>query len=64
MTFISALKDFSRRQPILFIGLAALLWFGLYKSLIPFSEYLVALLPVDRAGHLGGALQFFFYDTP
>jgi uncharacterized membrane protein YraQ (UPF0718 family) len=64
MTFISALKDFSRRHPILFIGLAALLWFGLYKSLIPFSEYLVALLPVDRAGHLGGALQFFFYDTP
>jgi uncharacterized membrane protein YraQ (UPF0718 family) len=25
---------------------------------------LVALLPVVRTSHLGGALQFFFYDTP
>ena len=25
---------------------------------------LTALLPVDRDSHLGGALQFFFYDTP
>lgn len=44
--------------------LAALIWFGLYQSLIPLSEALVAALPVDRTSHLGGALQFFFYDTP
>ena len=25
---------------------------------------LVAALPVDRDSHLGGALQFFLYDTP
>ncbi|MDN6865068.1 MULTISPECIES: permease [Pseudomonas] len=25
---------------------------------------MVAALPVDRNSHLGGALQFFFYDTP
>ena len=25
---------------------------------------LTAMLPVDRDSHLGGALQFFFYDTP
>ena len=25
---------------------------------------MVAALPVDRASHLGGALQFFLYDTP
>jgi uncharacterized membrane protein YraQ (UPF0718 family) len=31
---------------------------------VPASEWLVAQLPVDRASHLGGALQFFFYDTP
>ncbi|MDO8286758.1 MAG: permease [Rhodoferax sp.] len=30
----------------------------------PAAEALVAALPVDRASHLGGALQFFFYDTP
>ena len=32
--------------------------------LAPASEALVAALPVERASHLGGALQFFFYDTP
>jgi hypothetical protein len=40
------------------------MWFGLYVALIPVSEALVAALPVDRDSHLGGALQFFFYDTP
>jgi hypothetical protein len=44
--------------------MATLLWFGLYVALIPLSEALVAALPVDRDSHLGGALQFFFYDTP
>ena len=44
--------------------LAAMLWFALYQTLIPASEALVALLPVERGSHLGGALQFFFYDTP
>jgi hypothetical protein len=37
---------------------------GLYQSLIPASEALAAALPVARDSHLGGALQFFFYDTP
>lgn len=52
------------RNPRWFLLLAALLWIGLYQLLIPFSEWLVAIMPVDRASHLGGALQFFFYDTP
>ena len=52
------------RNPRLFLALAALVWFGLYEALIPVSEALVAALPVDRNSHLGGALQFFFYDTP
>ena len=58
------LKRWPNQQPLLFLGLAALAWFGLYQTLIPASEALVAALPVDRASHLGGALQFFFYDTP
>lgn len=53
-----------QRSPRLFLMMAALLWFGLYQALIPASEALVASLPVDRDSHLGGALQFFFYDTP
>jgi uncharacterized membrane protein YraQ (UPF0718 family) len=52
------------RQPVLFLLLAAAAWFGLYQALLPASEALVAWLPVARDSHLGGALQFFFYDTP
>ena len=47
-----------------FLLVAAVAWWLLYQSLSPASEALVALLPVDRASHLGGALQFFLYDTP
>lgn len=54
----------SARQPLAFLWVAALLWWGLYQALIPVSEALVARLPVDRGSHLGSALQFFFYDTP
>ncbi len=54
----------NQRNPLLFLVLAALLWLGLYQSLIPASEALVAVLPVDRASHLAAALQFFFYDAP
>lgn len=61
---VSRLKQWPQRQPRLFLAIAALLWLGLYQLLIPFSEALVALLPVERSSHLGGALQFFFYDTP
>ncbi|WP_240008646.1 permease [Pseudaquidulcibacter saccharophilus] len=40
------------------------IWFGIYKSLIAFSHWVVSLLPIDPKSHLGGAVQFFFYDTP
>ena len=52
------------RQPVFFLLMAALAWLALYQTLDPAAEALVAALPVDRASHLGGALQFFFYDTP
>ncbi|MDO9116135.1 MAG: permease [Polaromonas sp.] len=57
-------KSWPLRQPVIFLILAAVVWLGLYQTLLPGSEALVAALPVDRASHLGGALQFFFYDTP
>jgi len=47
-----------------FLLVAGVAWWLLYQSLEPASEALVAALPVDRASHLGGALQFFLYDTP
>jgi uncharacterized protein len=53
-----------QRFPRTFLLLAALTWLALYLSLAPASEALVAALPVDRASHLGAALQFFVYDAP
>ena len=53
-----------RQHPKLFLLVAATLWWALYQSLIPTSEALVAALPLDRHSALGGALQFFLYDTP
>ena len=57
-------KSWPMRQPLAFLIAATIVWFALYQALIPASEALVAALPVDRASHLGGALQFFLYDTP
>jgi uncharacterized protein len=48
----------------MFLAIGALSWLLLYLALIPASEALVAALPVARDSHLGGALQFFLYDTP
>ena len=62
--FALQLKRWPSRQPVPFLVVAAAIWFALYQGLIPASEALVAALPVDRASHPGGALQFFFYDTP
>ena len=53
-----------RLYPRGFLLVAAVAWWLLYQALSPASEALVAALPVDRASHLGGALQFFLYDTP
>ena len=51
-------------HPRIFLLVAIVLWWLAYQALIPVSEAVVAALPVDRASHLGGALQFFLYDTP
>ena len=64
MNTAAASSTLPRRHPALFLLGATALWWGLYRSLVPMSEALVAALPVERASHLGGALQFFLYDTP
>ncbi len=43
---------------------ALVLWALLYAQLVPFSEWVVSALPIDRNSHLGDAVQFFAYDTP
>jgi uncharacterized membrane protein YraQ (UPF0718 family) len=64
LTLSERTQRLPREHPRWFLLLAALTWWALYQSLVPASEALVASLPVDRQSHLGGALQFFFYDTP
>ncbi len=59
-----SVKRWSARQPAAFLLLSAVLWLALYQALIPVSESVVSWIPVERDSHLGGALQFFFYDTP
>ena len=43
---------------------AGLIWWLAYGQLIPFSEWVVAQLPVDRHSHTGEAIAFFVYDVP
>jgi len=43
---------------------ALVVWALVYSQLIPFSNWLTGLLPVDRNSHLGESLAFFIYDTP
>jgi uncharacterized membrane protein YraQ (UPF0718 family) len=45
------------------IGLV--LWYVLYKQLLPFSHYFAYdLVGLEQGSHLGDAVQFFVYDTP
>lgn len=64
LTLSQRTQQLPRQHPKLFLAAAALVWWALYQALSPASEALVAALPVDRGSHLGGALQFFLYDTP
>lgn len=60
----STLRRWPNRQPRLFLVAAIVVWWSIYRSLVQVSEAIVAALPVARTSHLGGALQFFFYDVP
>lgn len=41
------------------------LWFLIYRGLKPISEYLTyTVLGLAKGSHLGGAVEFFLYDTP
>jgi hypothetical protein len=46
------------------VGAALAVWIALYRQLIPFSNWAVSMLPVERGSPLGEALAFFIYDTP
>jgi len=54
------------RDWLWFLGTPALggLLYVLYGRLIPFSEWVTSLLPVERHSHTGEAIAFFVYDVP
>ncbi|MDD2934749.1 MAG: permease [Methylotenera sp.] len=56
--------SFPLKHPKTLLLLMVGLWWGLYQTLIPMSEFIVQLFPIERDSKLGSALQFFFYDTP
>lgn len=56
--------SFPLKHPKTLLLLMVGLWWGIYQTLIPLSEHVVQLLPIERDSRLGSALQFFFYDTP
>jgi uncharacterized membrane protein YraQ (UPF0718 family) len=64
MSLAATTHKWPTTHPGQFLVLAGIVWVAVYAALVPVSEMLVAALPVDRASHLGGALQFFLYDTP
>ena len=64
LAWAARLRAWATAQPVGASLVAAGLWFALYRSLGPLSEWLVSLLPLERHSHLGSAIQFFLYDTP
>lgn len=43
---------------------ALLVWVLVYRQLVPFSNWVASLLPIERHSALGEAIAFFIYDTP
>ncbi len=63
-TISQTLHEAPRRHPLMVAIAMGAAWLLLYLQLEPLSFALVRALPIDQGGHLAGALQFFFYDTP
>jgi uncharacterized protein len=45
-------------------AVAVSVWFAVYGQLVPLSEWVVSLLPLERGSHPEEAIRFFVYDTP
>ena len=66
MTVQTASRPAPRPDWVWHLGLVAgvVLWGLVYRQLIPMSEWITALFPVERHSHAGEAIAFFFYDVP
>ncbi|MDP2829251.1 MAG: permease, partial [Sulfuricellaceae bacterium] len=64
MNTLSETASTPRRAPWGRVVLATILWVAAYASLTPFADALLTLTGLSPQTRLGGALHFFFYDTP
>ena len=52
----------------LYIGggiIGIVIWWLIYRSLLPFASFLTySLLKIPKGSHFGHSIEFFFYDTP
>ena len=54
-------------SPVLWLAATAgavALWFAAYAQLVPLSDWIVSLLPLEPGSRLQEAIRFFAYDTP
>lgn len=52
-------------QKIVLALIALVVWFLLYRQLIPFSQFVTyQLLGLPKGSHMGASIEFFCYDTP
>jgi len=49
---------------ILSLIFASILWIYIYSLLPAFADFVLGLSGLEKDSHAGGALHFFFYDTP
>lgn len=56
MSRSESIRQAVNQQPVMFLASAVVFWFLLYQTLIPFSETLVSLLPVERDSRLGSVV--------
>jgi len=58
------LLDFPNRRPLLFLLLAAVVWVFVYANLSGVAAAVIAMLPLDQAGHLADSLRFLIFEAP
>lgn len=46
------------------VAASAVAWWLVYRQLAPVSDWMTALLPIQRGSHAGEAIAFFLYDVP
>ena len=64
LTRAAVLPGLTFRRWLAGLAVAAVAWVVVYSQLIPFADWVVASLGLERGTHFAEAVHFFFYDTP